>query len=137
MKSRPPKEISAALKMGDLRENAEYKAAKEKQEILNTTAARLKEEIDKAQIFDTNNIDVSKISFGTRVVLDNKETGEKEEYTILGPWESDPANNIISYLSPFGNELWNHTVGEELEFVINDRRYSYRVEEIHPHIFEK
>ena len=130
------KEISVALAMGDLRENAEYKAAKEKQEILNATAARLKEEIEKSQIFDPKDIDTSKISFSTTVSLTNDVTAEKEEYTILGPWESDPSRNIISYLSPLGSELWHHKVGEELSFVINDRKYNYKIDEIRVHSLE-
>jgi len=124
------KEISAALEYGDLRENAEYKAAKEKQEILNATAARLKEEIEKSQIFDPKDVDVSKISFGTTVTLLNNTTGKEELYTILGPWESDPAENIISYLSPFGSALWQKILGENISFVINDREYNYQVKEI-------
>ncbi len=124
------KEISAALEYGDLRENAEYKAAKEKQELLNATAARLKEEIEKSQIFDPKDIDVTKVSFGTTVTLENKKTNEDEVYTILGPWESNPSENIISYLSPFGSELWQRSEGEEFSFVINEREYDYKVKEI-------
>lgn len=124
------KEISAALQLGDLRENAEYKAAKEKQEILNSTAARLKEEIEKSQIFDPKDVDVTKISFSTTVTLQNEKSEEEEQFTILGPWESDPSKNIISYLSPFGSELWHHEVGEKLTFVINDREYNYTVKTI-------
>ncbi len=124
------KEISAAAALGDLRENAEYKAAKERQEILNATAARLKDEIERAQIFEKKDVDPTKISFGTRVTLVNLKTNEKEEYTILGPWESNPEKNIISYLSPLGNELYGHKQGEQLHFVINEREYSYSVGDI-------
>ena len=124
------KEISFALQLGDLRENAEYKASKEKQEILNSTAARLKEEIEKSQIFDPKDIDISRVSFSTTVLLTNENTSEEESFTILGPWESDPSKKIISYLSPFGSELWHHTVGEHLSFVINDREYKYTVKAI-------
>lgn len=124
------KEIGAAIELGDLRENAEYKAGKEKQELLQITAARLKDEIDKATIFDPANVDTSKVSFGTRVSLTNMITSEKEEYTILGPWESDPSNGIISYLSPFVNEIWNRTEGDELVFTINEQDYHYKIENI-------
>ena len=130
------REIGVALQMGDLRENAEYKAAKEKQEILNATAARMKEEIEKSQIFDEKDIDTSKISFATTVTLQNETASEIEEYTILGPWESDPSSKIISYLSPFGSELWHHTIGEKLEFTINDRNYCYTIKGINSYNFE-
>jgi transcription elongation factor GreA len=124
------KEISAALQHGDLRENAEYKAAKERQEMLNSSAARLKEDIERAQIFEKKDVDSSRISFGTKVRLYNKDSDASEEYVILGPWESNPSENVISYLSPLGNELWNHKKDENLSFVINERTYNYRVEEI-------
>ncbi|MDR0320086.1 MAG: transcription elongation factor GreA [Treponema sp.] len=126
------KEIEYALSLGDLRENAEYKAAKEKQEQLNTQVARLKDEIDRAQLFDPNSVNTSKVSFGTKVVLFNETAGKKEEFTILGQWESDPNNNIISYLSPFGNAILNKVPGEKFEFAINDERISYLVESITP-----
>ncbi|MDR0442393.1 MAG: transcription elongation factor GreA, partial [Treponema sp.] len=124
------KEIEYALSLGDLRENAEYKAAKEKQEQLNSQAARLKEDIERAQLFDPNSVNTSRVSFGTKVVLRNESMDTKEAYTILGPWESNPENKIISYLSPFGGVILNKTVGEKFEFVINNERISYEVEQI-------
>jgi len=124
------KEISEALSHGDLRENAEYKAAKERQDMLNNTAARLKEEIERAQIMRKSDVDTSSISFGTRVKLYNKDADKPEEFTVLGPWESNPDDSVISYLSPLGNELYNHKEGEDLQFSINDRKYNYRVDKI-------
>jgi transcription elongation factor GreA len=121
------KEIAYALSLGDLRENAEYKAAKEKQDILNSTVAKLKNEIERAQLFDKSSLSTGRVSFGTRVTLINQSTGNKEEYVIMGPWESDPDRNIISYLSPFGSKLVNRRVGESFEFIINERKYNYTV----------
>jgi transcription elongation factor GreA len=124
------KEIAYALSLGDLRENAEYKAAKEKQDELNAKVAKLKNEIERAQIFDKSTISVSKVSFGNVVTLSNELSGGAESYTILGPWESDPANNVISYLSPLGKKLLNHKPGEHLSFQIHDRKFQYVVEKI-------
>lgn len=124
------KEIGIALAQGDLRENAEYKAAKEKQNILNTTATRLQEEIDRAQIFDPTTITVARVSFATIVELSNNKTGTDETYTILGPWESDPDNFIISYMSPFGNAILTHREGDNLKFTINERDYDYTIKSI-------
>ncbi len=124
------KEIGFALSKGDLRENAEYKAALEKQEMLKTAASRLQEELQNAQIFASAQVNTDSVSFGTRVVLKNLETGGEELYTLLGPWESDPAKNIISYRSPLGVELLNHKVGEELNFSISERRFHYAVQGI-------
>ena len=126
------KEIAEAVAHGDLSENAEYKAAKERQDMLNSTAGRLKDELERAQIIRKSDVDASSISFGTHVKLTNLDTNKTEEYTVMGPWESDPNKSIISYLSPLGSELYNHKEGEELQFEINDRTYNYRVEEITP-----
>lgn len=124
------KEIGFALSLGDLRENAEYKAAKERQTLLNTQATRLQEEIDRAQIFDPTTITVARVSYGTVVSLMNNATNAEESYTILGPWESDPDNSVISYMSPFGNAILNHREGETLTFTINEREYNYTIKTI-------
>lgn len=129
------KEIGAAIEMGDLKENAEYKAGKEKQELLNIAVGRLKEDLEKAQIFDPKTLSTDSISFGTVVILVNGESTKEESYTFLGPWESDPEKNIISYLSPFGSELRGHKPDEKLDFVINDRAYNYTIKEITPYKF--
>ena len=52
------------------------------------------------------------------------------EYIILGPWESDPNHNVISYLSPLGAELWSHKKGDELVFTINEKKFHYLLDEI-------
>jgi transcription elongation GreA/GreB family factor len=124
------KEIGVAMSKGDLRENAEYKAALEKQEMLKVAASRLQEELQTAQIFNENEVSVERISFGTRSQLKNMKNGQVEYYHILGPWESNPSRNIISYLSPLGSALWNHAKGEELTFAINQNEFHYIVEDI-------
>jgi transcription elongation factor GreA len=124
------KEIEFAKSLGDLRENAEYKAALEKQSILNATLAKLSSEIERAQLFDPATVGTSRAGFGTKIILKNNSSGKKEEYTLLGPWESDPDRNVISYLSPFGGTLLNKGVGEQFDFSINNEKVSYIVESI-------
>ena len=124
------KEIETAKQHGDLKENAEYIAAREKQTQLNSIASKLNGEIDRAILFDPSLVNTSKVSFGTKVTLLNKNTDSREEYTILGPWESDPENRIISYLSPFGGTVFNKVVGDEVEFSSNDEKVLYLVEGI-------
>jgi transcription elongation factor GreA len=123
-------EIGVAMDKGDLRENAEYKAALERQELLKSAAARIQEELQKAQIFNESQISADSISFGTRVRLKNVGEDATEEYTILGPWESNPAKNVISYRSPLGAELLNHKTGDRLSFTISDQKFEYQVEAI-------
>ncbi len=110
------KEIGTAMQKGDLRENAEYKAALERQELLKSAASKLQEELQNAQIFDESTVDLSSVGFGCRAELLNQLTANSEVYTIFGPWESDPAKNVISYLSPLGTALCNHKQDEELHF---------------------
>ena len=124
------KEIGIAMSKGDLRENAEYKAALEKQELLKSAVLKLQEELQKAQIFDENQIDTKSISFGTRARMRNLINDSIEEYFIWGPWESEPSKNIISYLSPLGVELWNHKEGDELKFTINEHKFRYIIDKI-------
>jgi len=131
------KEISTAMAKGDLRENAEFKAAKEKQGLLQAAATRLKEDLERARIHDQTKVDTSSVAFGTVAVLENLATGATERYTILGPWESNPAANVISYLSPFGMELCNHRMGEELRFTINEKEFAYRITAVEAYDFSR
>lgn len=127
---RNAKEIGKAIELGDLRENAEYKAGKEKQQLLDTQATKLKEDLEKARIFDFAEVDTSRVGYGTVVTLKNNKENTKVTYTILGPWESDPDNGIISYQSPLGKELVGFSVGENLQFIINEVEYDFVIESI-------
>ena len=124
------REIESARQHGDLKENAEYIAAKEKQTQLNSQVSILGGEIDRAQIFDPSQVNTSKVSFGTRAALLDINSGNREEYTILGPWETDTDNRIISYLSPLGGAILNKAVGDGLDIMINNENVSYKIEAI-------
>lgn len=124
------KEVAEAKEKGDLKENAEYIAAKEAQHKLGNDLKRLQAELARAVIFDPTTATTSMISFGTKVTLLNKDTGSDEEYTILGPWESDPENGVISYMTPLGDELLDHKVGDVLSFTINEHNYNFEVKKI-------
>lgn len=124
------KEIAEARAQGDLKENAEYKAAKEHQHYLQERLAKLQEELNRAVVFDPTTASTAVVSFGTRVTLLNKDTNQNETYTILGPWESDPDKGIISYMSPRGNALLDKKAEEEFSFRINETLYNYKVVKI-------
>lgn len=124
------REIEVARSYGDLKENAEYKAAMERQDNLNNRAARLKEELDLARPVHAADVTGNEVAFGTVVSMRDLESDTALEYTILGPWESDPENNVISYQSPLGNRLLRNAPGDELDFLINERRYHLRIEAI-------
>ena len=124
------KEVAEAKEKGDLKENAEYIAAKEAQHKLGNDLKRLQEELARAVVFDPTTATSSLVSFGTKVTLLDKNSGNEEEYTILGPWESNPESGVISYMSPFGNAILDHKVGEELSFTINEHKYDYTIKAI-------
>jgi transcription elongation factor GreA len=121
------KEIGEAIALGDLSENAEYKYGKEKQEQLNLAVERLTKEISDAQVFDKANLNLNKVSFGTKVTLLNLDTNQNVVYTILGPWESDSEKNIISYQAPLADELLGAEKDEELHFEINGTKHNIKV----------
>ena len=124
------KEIGDAIAMGDLSENAEYKAARERQTQLNAQITRLQDEIDRAQVFDPTTVTTARVSFGTKVTLYNLVSKKEEVLTILGPWESDPENSVISYMSPLGNAILNSKLNEKLKFEINEQKYEFEVKDI-------
>jgi transcription elongation factor GreA len=126
------KEIGAAIEMGDLSENAEYKAGKEKQESLQIQVGKIKDELERARLFSDDDREKGKVSFGTKITLDDLVDTKEEVYTILGPWESDPSSKVISYLSPFGGAFVGHSEGETLEFAINDRQYKFSIKSVEP-----
>ena len=90
-------------------------------------AGKLNEELNSAQVVDKANIKLNKISFGTKVTLLNLDTNQNVVYNILGPWESVPEKNIISYQAPLADEMLEAEVGEELHFEINGTKYNFKV----------
>ncbi|HZJ87949.1 MAG TPA: transcription elongation factor GreA [Sphaerochaeta sp.] len=124
------KEIGAAREMGDLRENSEYKFGKEKQSMLTNTLQRLAEEIDRATVITPDKVNPSRVGFGTRVSFVDHRDESEVEYTLMGPWESNPDENIINISAPFGRALLNRKVGERFTFTLNEQKYDYTVKEI-------
>jgi transcription elongation GreA/GreB family factor len=124
------KEIAIARSYGDLRENHEYKAAKEMQKILMRNKEELEGQFLRARGMDFSNADVSAVNLGTIVQAKNLETNQSESFTILGAWDSDPDKGFISYLSPVGAALLNHKVGDEVEFELHQTKRRYRIESI-------
>lgn len=109
------KEIAIARSYGDLRENHEYKAAKEMQKILMRRKAELEQQLVRARGSDFANPRTDVVSIGTNVRLIDLETQQPESYTILGAWDSDPEKHIVSYLAPVAQKLMNKASGEEVE----------------------
>ncbi len=124
------KEIAIARSYGDLRENHEYKAAKEMQKILMRRKSELESQLVRARGTDFANVKTETVGIGTIVKITDLESQSSEQYTILGAWDSDPAQGVISYLTPVAQALLNHKVGEEIEIPVESIKKHYRIESI-------
>ena len=124
------KAIEIAREQGDLRENSEYKMARQDQETLLSRKAQLEEELKLAQVIDFNNIDTSTVSVGSIVRMRQLESGKIVEYTILGAWDSDPAKNIISYKTSLAQSLMGKKESDIVESSVDDRKESWQIESI-------
>ncbi len=118
--------IGEAMEKGDLRENAEYKAALEKQDQLKAAASKLEADINQAKILDKDRVDTSIVDVGTKVIV-QLEKDKTEVYQILGQWDVDFKNSIISYHSPLGKALLDKKIGDTLDFDFNGEIKKYKV----------
>ncbi len=108
-------DITEAREHGDLKENAEYKAAKEQQQFLSTRMAELEHRLGSAQIVEITAGESATVVFGVTVALFNMETEEEKQYTLVGQDEADLENGSISVQSPIGRALIGHHVGDIVE----------------------
>lgn len=127
------KEIAIARSYGDLRENHEYKAAKEMQKLLMRQKAELESQLVRARGTDFANVRTDVVSIGTIVKVTDLNTQHAETFAILGAWDSNPETGIISYLSPVAQSLLNHKLGEEVDFELDSSRKRYRIDAIEAH----
>ena len=121
-------DIKIARSYGDLRENFEYKSAKEYQRVLMKRKADWERDLKMAQPtnFDTPNTE--KVNIGTIVDLENTANGEAKSFTVLGAWDSDPDQGVIAYLSDVGQALLEKGTGEEVTLPTADGgRESFRI----------
>ena len=109
------KEIEVAREHGDLRENAEYHAAKERQGQIEARIAHLEGMIARADIIDPSEMTGDRVRFGAWVTLEDAESGEEKTYRIVGSEEADVSKGLISVTSPVARALINHEVGDEVQ----------------------
>jgi transcription elongation GreA/GreB family factor len=108
-------EIGIARSYGDLRENFEFKAAKEMQAVLMRRKSELEQMLDRARGTNFENVDITQVSIGTSVTIRDLKTNLESTYKILGAWDSAPEQNIISYLTAIGQGLLSKKTGEKVE----------------------
>jgi transcription elongation factor GreA len=111
-----PKEIQRAREYGDLRENAEYKAAKERQEIVNARIAMLKKRVGEISLMNLERIPKDKAGFGSTVHL-RDENGDTVVYQLVMPEEANPEKGMVSTSSPIGRAILNKEEGDEIKVV--------------------
>ena len=116
-----------AQEKGDLRENAEYKAALEKQQILQTTLTNLENDLKMAHIITSSVVPSDFISVGSKVRLTEENTGDMFVYTILDKWDADVDKGIISFRSPLGRALLDHRKGEVVTFGKAEMEQKFKV----------
>lgn len=112
-----PKEILRAREHGDLSENAEFKAAKERQRYLEGRKAQLQSRLASLSLVNLGKIPRDRVAYGSRVVLYDYDTDEETEYTLVSTEESDISKGLISISSPIGRGLLGKMEGEEVEIV--------------------
>jgi transcription elongation factor GreA len=121
-----PKEIQRARELGDLRENAEYKAAKERQDIVNARIAMLKKRVGEISMINLERIPTDRAGFGSTVHL-RAEAGETVVYQLVMPEEADAEKGMISTSSPIGRAILNKEVGDEINVTTPNGQRSFEL----------
>jgi len=119
--------ISEARAHGDLSENAEYHAAKERQSFVEGRIKELGSKMANAEIIETGRLTADKVVFGSTVVLLDEDGKTRKKFTLVGQDESDLKNGRISVISPVGKALIGHKVGDEVTINTPSRTVSYEI----------
>ncbi len=129
------KAIEVAREHGDLKENAEYHAAKDRQGHIEGRIIELKNKISRAEVIDCLKVKTTNIVFGTVVQLLDLDTDEEVTYQLLGPEEADVKKGSISVLSPLGKSMLGKEVGDEVVVVTPGGKREFEVISISPSEF--
>ncbi|HOW81856.1 MAG TPA: transcription elongation factor GreA [Spirochaetota bacterium] len=126
--SRELAEVSEAT--GDMRENVEYNALMEKQATLELAIKKLDEEMKIASVLQNDAISIDAVNIGTRITLEDIESGEATEYTVLGPWDADFEKKVLSYRSPIAKAVLGKKVDDMVVLNLGDEGNKFRIKEI-------
>lgn len=124
------KAIATAREHGDLKENSEYKMAKQDQQVLMAQKTQLENDLGRARISDFNDATLLQVSVGSIVDVVVTSTGETIRYTILGAWDSEPEENIIAYKTPLGLALVSRQIDDTVTVKIGNAEESYTIKSI-------
>jgi transcription elongation factor GreA len=124
------RDIEEARGHGDLSENAEYHAAKERQGHLDAKKRELEHKLANAQIIDLTKLSNEKVVFGATVTLADTDSGDVKKYTLVGQEEADFKKGKISVQSPVGKALIGHKVGDVVSIITPVKTVEYEIQEI-------
>lgn len=124
------KAIATARELGDLRENAEYHTAKDRQGFIEAQIADFEDKVARAEIVDVTKIVSDKIKFGATVKLEDLDSGRKVSYKIVSDFEANIDDGLISVISPVARALLNKEVGDDVEVQTPGGVVNYEILEI-------
>jgi len=124
------RDIEEARAHGDLSENAEYHAAKERQGHLDAKKRELEQKLAHSEIIDVSKLSNEKVVFGTTVTLADTDSGDIKKYTLIGQEEADLKKGKISIQSPVGRALIGHKVGDVVKIKTPAKTVEYEIQEI-------
>jgi len=122
--------IDEARELGDLKENAEYHAAKDKQGLMEARISELTDVVGRAQVVEPAGLAHERISFGSTIELCNQATDEEITYTLVGAQESNPSRGLISLQSPMARVLIGKEEGDEVVLVLPSGKTTYDIEKV-------
>ncbi|MCK6553343.1 transcription elongation factor GreA [Candidatus Binatia bacterium] len=125
-----PKELQEAASHGDLSENAEYDAAKHRQEYVRARIGQLTTRIRELSLYNTQSIPEGVVAYGSRVTIEDLDEGGTQVFDIVFPEEVKPSEGMISIGSPLGRALLNRGVGDEIEVQTPRGKRSYQITEL-------
>ena len=125
-----PKELQTAAAHGDLSENAEYEAAKSRQDFVRSRIVQLEARVRELSMYTIASIPPDVVAYGSRVTVEDLDAGESTTYDIVFPEEADAGKKQISLSSPLGRALLNKGVGDEVEVQAPTGKRNYQIIEL-------
>ena len=122
-----PKELQTAAAHGDLSENAEYDAAKHRQDFVRSRIAQIEARVRELSMYTVASIPHGVVAYGSRVTIADVDSGDETEYRIVFPEEVDASAGLISLSSPIGRAMMNKAEGDEVEVQTPSGRRTYQI----------
>jgi transcription elongation factor GreA len=125
--------IGKAAAFGDLSENAEYTSALEERDRLTERAGHIKSELDRARVLAPEMVPAGEVGLGSKIRVEDLETGEESTFSVLGPWDGTPEEGVLNYRSPLGQVFLGHREGDEVTLELPGGTRRYRVHDVGSH----